>query len=104
MVGHRPPLWAAFGHLYGDPKVRWVATELVREVNGLHACDKRRAVSEAKFDFPHIDFSLIPHDVCRCACFAVEGRGEDEAPCDSSAVRTPTESLSNPGILEPPPH
>lgn len=52
----------AFQHLYGDGKTRWVGTDKVRETYGVHVCDQRRPVSEAKFDFPHIDYSLVEEE------------------------------------------
>eukprot|EP00927_Polykrikos_kofoidii_P079062 TRINITY_DN75852_c0_g1_i1.p1 TRINITY_DN75852_c0_g1~~TRINITY_DN75852_c0_g1_i1.p1 ORF type:complete len:261 (-),score=46.01 TRINITY_DN75852_c0_g1_i1:309-1091(-) len=50
----------AFDHLVG--KVPFVAHELCREISGINCCDSRRSVTEAKKDFPAIDYSLMPCD------------------------------------------
>jgi len=46
--------------LHGIPTApRFVATELVRERNGTHPCDRRRTRAELAADFPLVDFSLL---------------------------------------------
>jgi len=52
----------AFQHLYGNANVRWVAADLVRETFGVHVCDKRRPASEAKADFPLVDYSMVEEE------------------------------------------
>jgi broad specificity phosphatase PhoE len=40
-------------------KVPFIAHEMIREENGVHLCDKRRATSRQIQEFPMIDFSLL---------------------------------------------
>jgi broad specificity phosphatase PhoE len=49
---------------------RLLAHEMVREQTGIHVCDKRRAVSRQKLEFPLVDFSLLDSSVC--------GSGDDD--------------------------
>ena len=46
-----------FQHLVGN--VPFIAHEMVREENGVHVCDKRRATSLQQQEFPMVDFSLL---------------------------------------------
>lgn len=48
-----------FSHLIKDKNVSFVAHEMVREENGVHVCDKRRAKSLQEAEFPMVDFSLL---------------------------------------------
>merc|ERR1719433_2443785 len=50
----------AFDHLVGS--VPFVAHEFCREISGVNVCDSRRSVTEAKKDFPAVDYSLMPAD------------------------------------------
>mmetsp|Transcript_18296 Transcript_18296/g.25789 ORF Transcript_18296/g.25789 Transcript_18296/m.25789 type:complete len:316 (-) Transcript_18296:165-1112(-) len=52
----------SFRDFYGCEEVPWVAHEGIREEIGLLICNKRRSISEAKLEFPKIDFSHIEHD------------------------------------------
>ena len=50
----------AFGHLLeNNPKVPFIAHEMVREETGVHICDKRRPTSKQAKEFPMVDFSLL---------------------------------------------
>ncbi len=53
----------AFDQREGTP---WVAHEAVRERIGKNTCDKRRALTEIKQEYPSIDFAHLTHedDVC----------------------------------------
>jgi len=51
----------AFDHLIG--KVPFIAHELCREVAGTSPCDSRQSVTDAKKDFPVVDYSLMKSDV-----------------------------------------
>jgi len=51
----------SFDHLVG--KVPVVAHELCREISGVNCCDSRRSVTEAKKDFPVVDYSLMQSDL-----------------------------------------
>ncbi|GMH64594.1 hypothetical protein TL16_g04000 [Triparma laevis f. inornata] len=59
----------AFSHLIpstissGKPLVPFLAYEGVREETGVHVCDMRRSITEAKKEFPYIDYSLIKSDL-----------------------------------------
>jgi hypothetical protein len=39
-----------------------VAHEFVREESGVHVCDQRRSISNARFEFPYVDWGQIEHD------------------------------------------
>jgi broad specificity phosphatase PhoE len=39
----------------------WTAHEGCREELGMLLCNKRRPLSETKIEFPHVDFSQLPH-------------------------------------------
>ncbi|KAL3803478.1 hypothetical protein HJC23_014026 [Cyclotella cryptica] len=39
----------------------WTAHEGCREELGILLCNKRRPLSETKLDFPHVDFTHLPH-------------------------------------------
>mmetsp|Transcript_23506 Transcript_23506/g.30732 ORF Transcript_23506/g.30732 Transcript_23506/m.30732 type:complete len:270 (+) Transcript_23506:114-923(+) len=47
--------------IFGQYKtcVPWIALEEIRERAGHHPCDKRRPLSVAKKEFPHVDFSQV---------------------------------------------
>lgn len=47
-----------FQHLV-NTNVKFLAHEMVREENGVHVCDKRRATSLQQAEFPMVDFSLL---------------------------------------------
>jgi broad specificity phosphatase PhoE len=49
--GHEPP--------HGHGHMRWVGSEMVREVSGRHVCDRRRPLADIHADFPTIDFSAV---------------------------------------------
>lgn len=42
--------------------IPWVAVECLREMTGLHPCDRRLSITEHKKNFDHIDFSEIEED------------------------------------------
>ena len=44
------------------PQKQWMAHEGVREQMGLLLCNKRRSVSDLQPEFPHVDFSAMPHN------------------------------------------
>lgn len=48
-----------FQHLVNNDNVPFLAHEMVREENGVHVCDKRRATSLQQQEFPMVDFSLL---------------------------------------------
>ena len=50
----------AFDHLVG--KVPFLAHELCREISGINPCDARQTRTEAKKDFPFVDYSLLESD------------------------------------------
>lgn len=49
-----------FPHLVGS--IPWIALESVREVTGLHPCDRRMPISYHAENHSHIDFSGIEHE------------------------------------------
>lgn len=49
-------------HCYPNSEIPWVSHEGCREELGLLVGNKRRSISEIKFDHPNIDFSPIEHD------------------------------------------
>lgn len=49
-----------FPHL--KEEIPWVAVECLREMTGLHPCDRRLSITEHKKHFNHIDFSEIQED------------------------------------------
>jgi broad specificity phosphatase PhoE len=49
-------------HCYPNSDIPWVSHEGCREELGLLVGNKRRSISEIKFDYPNIDFSPIEHD------------------------------------------
>ena len=66
--------------------IPWVAHEGVREQMGLLLCNKRRALSQTKEEFPHIDFSEMA------------GSGDEDEGWDSEARESPkaeTERIYN---------
>jgi broad specificity phosphatase PhoE len=56
----------AFRHLLegggGGGKKVFVAHENVREESGVHVCDQRRSISNARFEFPQVDWTGIESD------------------------------------------
>lgn len=47
----------SFPHLVGQ--VPWLALECLREVTGMHPCDRRLPIPEHMETHPHVDFSLV---------------------------------------------
>lgn len=47
----------SFPHLVG--RVPWLALESLREVTGMHPCDRRLPIPEHAESHPHVDFSFI---------------------------------------------
>ena len=41
---------------------RFVAHEGVREDSGVHVCDKRRSITNARMEFPFVDYTAITSD------------------------------------------
>eukprot|EP01041_Mallomonas_annulata_P009132 gene9132-18921_t len=53
---------ASLSFPYLIDRIPWIALECVREVTGLHPCDKRRPVSVTSTDFPHVNFEHLVSD------------------------------------------
>ena len=70
----------AFDHLEG--KVPFVAQELCREISGVNPCDARQTRTEAKKDFPLVDYSLLASD--EDDHFNADRRESKEALCNRS--------------------
>jgi len=52
-----------FSHLLSaGGKKKFVAHEFVREESGVHVCDQRRSISNARVEFPQVDWDGIEHD------------------------------------------
>ena len=70
----------------GGKQIPWVAHEGAREQTGLLLCNKRRALSQTKAEFPHIDFSEMANS------------GDEDEGWDSEARESPkaeTERIYN---------
>lgn len=50
----------SFHHLEGQ--IPWIAVEDIREVTGLHPCDRRLNISQHSQRYPFVDFGLIESD------------------------------------------
>jgi hypothetical protein len=67
---HLPAEYADFGEYYINGEETstmttsttiWTAHEGCREELGMLLCNKRRPLSATKLDFPHVDFTHLPH-------------------------------------------